>query len=229
LAPLFALILLGFIRRAITRRSVFETCTLAYTGLIFITPWLKGPRFFTVMLPLSILYLWEGIRSIGAVVFKNERNENKTRTPAVIFCLLCAFIICANLYGLAADNQINPWSTVDNDDYDLAMFAAPYLPEDAVVLAHDHCAFYLLTGKKSLSFTPAEQKFLPQYKLDAYLKRNGRVDYIAWAQGDQELVRSFLNTYGFETKNVAASDKYHLDRIVPSSEKPSKEAGEQNG
>ena len=183
LAPLFLLILIGFFRRAIYKRSVLETCTLAYTALIFITPWLRGPRFYTVMLPVTLVYLSEGVDGIASVVLRYKTKEQIAKIASSVFYILCTFIIAANLYGFALDDQINPWSAENNPDYELAMFAAPYLPEDAIVLAHDHCAFYLLTDNYSLSFTPAEQKFLPQYKLDAYLKNGGRVDFIAWAKG----------------------------------------------
>ena len=206
LIPLLLLILIGFADRALFRRSVLEATTLAYLALILITPWLREPRFYTVILPLMIVYLSVGVDRVGKWV--NLRSETGPR----LFAAICLGIVAANLVGVVVDDRVNPWSAKENKDYQLALFAKDLLPNDAVVLAHDHCAFYLLTGRKSLSFTPSEQKFHTRYKLDAYLARGGRVDYIAWTQGDDKLVADFLQSKDWETALVAQQDGWFLHK-----------------
>ena len=208
--PVFLLMLAGFLYRMFKERSVLEGVTLAYCGLIFVTPWLREPRFFTVILPLLIVYLSQGVDLFAKWVV---RAKKETVGPA-LFAVICTVIVLANLAGVLFDNQVNPWSAKNNEDYELAKFAEEYLPEGAVVLAHDHCAFYLLTGNKSLSFTPSEQKFLPQYKLDSYLAKGGRTDYITWTKGDQELVERFLSQNGLTTHKIAQDNGFFLHQIV---------------
>lgn len=208
--PLFFLMLIGFIYRAIKKRSVLEGVTIAYCGLIFVTPWLSEPRFFTVILPIIIVYFSEGIDLLSKWALRVKNETANVR----IFAAVCSVIVIANLAGLIADDRVNPWSAKENEDYLLAKFAQRQLPGDAVVLAHDHCAFYLLTGNKSLSFTPSEQKFLPQYKLDSYLAKKGRVDFIAWSEGDAELVRKFLVEKGLSTVKIAQDNGFFLHRLI---------------
>ena len=237
LVPIFLVMLIGYLWRFVRERSVAEWITAAYCGLIMITPWLEEPRFFTVILPLLILYLYEGIRgiSVGAAmvhdrivhgdfyharklvgepaVTAEEIEQEQPRWAPLIFMVFCTVVFAANLAFVIADDHRNPWSAVDHPDYELAKWAKDKIPEGAVVLAHDSSAFYLNTGRHSLSFTASEQKYLPQYKLEPYLARGGRIDYIAWVAGDDELVKRFLKQHGLSTEPVAENARFRLHKI----------------
>lgn len=208
--PLAALLAVGFGYRAWKKRSVLETTTLAYCALIIITPWLTEPRFFTVIGPLLIVYLAQGVDRVAHGFSRKDAD----RRAGTAFAALCGILMLVNLIGVVLDDRVNPWSAKNHPDHRLAMFARPHLPPDAIVLAHDHCAFYLLTGRKSLSFTASEQKFRPFYKLDAYLDRGGRVDYIAWTQGDDELVREWLAERGWDSRKIAQDSRSYLHQIL---------------
>jgi len=210
LLPLFFLIISGFIYKAIKKPSVFETITISYCGLIFITPWLKEPRFFTVILPFLILYLYEGLK----VFFKYVIKAGNEKVISRAFWSICCAIFIFNLFTIITDDKINPWSAKNNPDFLLAQFSGKDIPKESVVLAHDHCSFYLLTGNKSLSFTKSEQKFLPYYKLDSYLNRGGKMDYIAWVKGDDVLVNKFLQDKGWETTKVKENNDFRLHKFV---------------
>ena len=208
--PLFALMGIGFVKRLIRNRSPLEGVTITYCGLIFLTPWLGGPRFFTVILPALLIYLHEGVGVAARAIFKKQGAAY----AGAIFAVLAMGIFFANLTGVVTDDQVNPWSARNHPDYQLARFADPYLDENDIVLAHDHCAFFLLTGNHSLSFMAAEQKFHPVFQLETYLLRGGRVDWIAWDKDDRDPIERLAKEHNWQLLTTAENNRFMLQRIL---------------
>jgi hypothetical protein len=207
--PLFALMLAGFAKRLVRNRTALEGVTVSYCGLIFITPWLTEPRFFTVILPILLVYLYEGV-TLSTRVFVKQQAP---RIAGTAFTAICLVIALVNAGGVLLDDHVNPWSAKENPDYEIAQFAKPHLNENDIVLSHDHCAFYLLTGNHSLSFTPAEQKFHPVYKLHMYLLRGERVDAIAYEHSDAELIDELVAKQGWSLEKIAEDNRFSLKRV----------------
>jgi len=202
---LFALIGWGYLLRFRRGPTAAEWYIIPHLGLLWATPWLVETRFFTVLVPWLALYLMEAVEWLAA---RFSRREGVVRWSARA---VVGLLLTVNLVLIVRYDFTDRWSRRDNPEAAMYEWGATRLDRDEVILTRDPFAFYVMTGLQALSYTAAEQKYQPPYRLPAYLAGGGRIDAVLYLDTPAELekVRRCLDAHHLamdepEVRNGAA-------------------------
>jgi hypothetical protein len=190
------LLVLGYVlrfRRGPTAAEFYLPC---YLALLWVTPWLVETRFFTVLVPWLVLYLWEALERLAHLRVRSDRQARRMALAGLLALVLI------NLVSIGRYHFIDRWSQNQNDEAEAYRWAAGMLQPSDVVLTRDPFAFYLLTGLHAMSYTASEQKYQPPYHLPNYLAKGGRVQAILFPQADSAAVEKLLAERGWQTRLI---------------------------
>lgn len=183
LLVLLGLLLLGGLLRFRRGPTAAEWYLIPYLGLLWLTPWLVETRFFTVLVPWLALYLIEAVEWLAA---RFTRRESLSRWSARA---VVGVLIAVNLVLIARYDFTDRWSRRDNPEAAMYEWGSTLLDPDEVVLTRDPFAFYVMTGRRALSYTDSEQKYQPPYRLPAYLAGGGRVEAVLYPDTPDETAK----------------------------------------
>lgn len=181
----------GFIGRIIKGPTVVELYVALWGGLHFVTPWINESRLFVPLVPFLAGYFVRGIgltvsgfaRVIGRIRGQTESISESAGHGEGKYCSIfgivpVAALILLNLYIIFIVRLNDPWGTKSNRIYNMAIVAKERTQPGDVVILHDHYGGHLVSGRKTFSYSPGEQKSLPGHNLNDYLDTRGRVDWL---------------------------------------------------
>lgn len=207
LLPLSLLLILGYFRCWRGGPTAAEFYLPCYLALLWITPWLVETRFFTVLVPWLVLYLYEGTEWLALRIAHREPWARRFATAVVLL------LTGVNLVLIGQYKFVDRWSRIQNDEAEAYQLYANWLDPRDVVLTHDPFAFFMMTGIHAMSYTTGEQKYQPSYRLPAYLQKGGRVNAVLYPDADAEAVQKLLQDQGWEVKNPQSQKHWNFGRL----------------
>ncbi len=187
---LAALMAIGFVVRCRRGPTVVEFYLLAYLALLLVIPWLVETRFYTVLVPWLAVYLLEGGEQVARLA---ARRPDFARGAAL---MLVFILVLVNVTLIAQYRFTDRWSQRGNEQARLFRWGADRLQPGQIVLTADPFAFFVAHRFQGLSYAVGEQKYQPQFRLEAYVAGGGRLDAILFPSSDREVVQRALAHLG---------------------------------
>ncbi|MDP8254403.1 MAG: glycosyltransferase family 39 protein [Candidatus Alcyoniella australis] len=215
LRALFGLMAIGWLYSLIRRRRAADFYVPPYLGVVLIIPWLVENRFFTVLIPFMLDYLVCGVFAVGGIVtFALRRDRRSLERPArKVAVALLALIALINIGLLSTYDGRNKWCARDNGAHAACIAATKLLDPGEIVLTHDSLAFSALTGIRSLSYMPGEQKYLEPFDIGPYMRSGGHIDAILFPRDDARRVARFIEQWDLVRVQLADAAGWNLLRV----------------
>lgn len=207
---LAALLLLGFSLQWIRGPTAVEFYIIPYLGLLLVTPWLVETRFFTVLVPWLLLYLFDAVALLAEKVGRATRLQAQRAAIGFFAALLLVAAVLVARYDF-----VDRWSRQQNDEATAYRWATALTAPDDVVLTRDPFAFYVLTGRRSMSYSASEQKYQPPYRLPGYLANGGRLNAVVFPESEEPAVRRRLAEARLSAHEARRRDGWVFARLAP--------------
>lgn len=199
----------GLVRRIVRKPGVIELFTIFYSTLIILWAW-PPMRFFAPLLPVLLLYAYEGVKTTVRVLAWGPR--------AAQVLLACSAIAVAAQSGWvtaagAAQARVNGSLKVPNTSQDdwremarLTNWLQRNTPPDAVLMGNLDPVLYLYSGRKSVRGFTADP-FLLHYSDEP----DGRP--LGTARKRLQEIQRYRVTYLVSTPNAAFREGAYLSRL----------------
>jgi len=206
---LFALMALGHARQWIRGPTAAEFYLLPYIGLLWVTPWLVETRFFTVLVPWLLLYLFDAVAWLSGR-FGRATPAGAERVGVGLFIGL--LLVAATI--IARYDFTDRWSRIQNPEADAYEWAVSLTQPGDVVMTRDPFALYVLTGRRAMSYTASEQKYQPRYRLPGYLAGGGRLDALLYPESEADIALTRTKEAGLTAFEMRHRDGWVFARLT---------------
>ena len=148
-----SLVAAGFVRRLSWRPQATEILVLLYGGLVVCWAW-PPSRFLAPLLPLLLLYGYEGARALCRALPIPARQARVALAAVALLCAVQGAWTLAVMAAAARDTGAVPVPNAPEDDWHEMAGLLAWLnrntPPDAVLMGNLDPALYLYTGRKSV-------------------------------------------------------------------------------